>query len=600
MLFNNIDLTNYIVVSKIRRSILPPSSINSIQIPSRHGAYFAGRTYGVRVIEVDYGIMAKSKEERIQIVRNLAWALNSESPTKLILPDETDKFYYAIISDDTDFEPIISIGKGTLKFLCLDPTAHGVNPKVFYGDDSKIATVYNSGTTDVFPIINVLFSKPSQFLQVTSFTGETILVGQRPTVDKITTSPMTMILRDTCEATTNWVASGQVVDSGRLIEGTIGVSSGGGTLIATNYGTTVNGEWHGPGSRRNIGSALTNFEVVARFEHSSKGSLNGTGSGSSAPSNGSTYTVTSTTLRLRSGRGTSYSILKNMSKGTKVVVTNISKGWGQITYQGSTGYASMDYLKLDTPTTQAISPTNRAEPKMGRIELYGFDTNGQKLFKMVIRDSEEYYEYTQPELEIGSKLVLDDKKSCPNPKKKSTKDDKGKVTTSNIDSGMFGDWNDYYGDIKIRRNTNSKGQQQWYGEITKVGLGTHKVIRTIKTSTLISNSYPSGALSHLVIWFGKYKDKPTCDVMALHDIQVKQINNPDDSEVTTNQVIFDEGDILEIDNGSGDVTLNGKPFEDQLDIGSQFFTLPSDTSQIICHSDDANIDVAVEITERWL
>ena len=64
----------------------------------------------------------------------------------------------------------------------------------------------------------------------------------------------------------------------------------------------------------------------------------------------------------------------------------------------------------------------------------------QILFKFVIRDSEYYYEYTQPEIYIGESLVLSDGKATPTPVKNNG---------TEIDSGRFGDWNDFNGWFNI-------------------------------------------------------------------------------------------------------------------------------------------------------
>lgn len=56
-------------------------------------------------------------------------------------------------------------------------------------------------------------------------------------------------------------------------------------------------------------------------------------------------------LRLRSGPGTSYSILANVPYKTRVYVTEISNGWGKITYSGKTGWVSLDYVNRETPVS---------------------------------------------------------------------------------------------------------------------------------------------------------------------------------------------------------------------------------------------------------
>ena len=85
-----------------------------------------------------------------------------------------------------------------------------------------------------------------------------------------------------------------------------------------------------------------------------------------APSN----TVTSTTgtagtvkcsssVNLRSEANTSSSILAELKNGTAVTVLSTSNGWSKVSYAGTTGYISADYLVTASSGT-AINPSNTA------------------------------------------------------------------------------------------------------------------------------------------------------------------------------------------------------------------------------------------------
>ena len=68
-----------------------------------------------------------------------------------------------------------------------------------------------------------------------------------------------------------------------------------------------------------------------------------------------TQYVTATTLNVRSGAGTSYSVLGSLSKGTKVEVISTTNGWSKISYNGSTGYVSSQYLSDNTTSTNTTT-----------------------------------------------------------------------------------------------------------------------------------------------------------------------------------------------------------------------------------------------------
>lgn len=71
------------------------------------------------------------------------------------------------------------------------------------------------------------------------------------------------------------------------------------------------------------------------------------------PDSGKTATVNtnSTSLNVRSGAGTSYSIKGSVSKGEIVIILSSSNGWSKILYDGViTGYVSSQYLKTNEST----------------------------------------------------------------------------------------------------------------------------------------------------------------------------------------------------------------------------------------------------------
>ena len=99
--------------------------------------------------------------------------------------------------------------------------------------------------------------------------------------------------------------------------------------------------------------------------------------------------VTATTLNVRSGAGTSYSVLGSLSKGTKVEVISTTNGWSKINYNGSIGYVSSQYLSsssTDSSTSTTSSSVNKvislAKSLLGKSYVWGaqgpstFDCSG--------------------------------------------------------------------------------------------------------------------------------------------------------------------------------------------------------------------------------
>ena len=73
-----------------------------------------------------------------------------------------------------------------------------------------------------------------------------------------------------------------------------------------------------------------------------------------------------------------------------------------------------------------------------------------------------------------------------------------------------------------------------------------------------------------------------------------------DSLVSNNESLFKKNDHLQINFESGVVTLNGIEILTNVDIGSEFFKIPSGRSQMIVRTDDTSASIVAGIQERFL
>ena len=72
-----------------------------------------------------------------------------------------------------------------------------------------------------------------------------------------------------------------------------------------------------------------------------------------------TYTVTASSLNMRSGPATSCSKVTTIPNGTTVTVTSGNGAWAAVSYNGMTGYCSMDYLAPVSYTHLTLPTTSR-------------------------------------------------------------------------------------------------------------------------------------------------------------------------------------------------------------------------------------------------
>ena len=85
-----------------------------------------------------------------------------------------------------------------------------------------------------------------------------------------------------------------------------------------------------------------------------------------APASGTAGTVKGNYVRLRSGAGTSYSILGTYNNGTPLTITGTNGSWYAVTINGKSGYMSSTYVAVGAAAPAASTPaTGTATPASG-------------------------------------------------------------------------------------------------------------------------------------------------------------------------------------------------------------------------------------------
>ncbi|WP_416420375.1 SH3 domain-containing protein [Priestia aryabhattai] len=156
------------------------------------------------------------------------------------------------------------------------------------------------------------------------------------------------------------------------------------------------------------------------------------------PAESTTYTVTASTLNVRSGAGTNYASIGSVTKGQKLSVMSKSGSWYKINYNGRTGYVSSDYVQASGTTTAPTTPpaesttytvtASTLNVRSGAGTNYasiGSVTKGQKL--SVVSKSGSWYkinyngrrgyvssDYVQASATASPKLVVDSFKTLGN------------------------------------------------------------------------------------------------------------------------------------------------------------------------------------------
>ena len=96
--------------------------------------------------------------------------------------------------------------------------------------------------------------------------------------------------------------------------------------------------------------------------------LKSSGSSSTTTTSGTTVYST-TTLNVRSGPGTSYSIVTSMKKGQSAVKTGASGSWYKVSVNGKTGYVSSKYITTTKPSSSSTPASSGSKTYMGNFKL---------------------------------------------------------------------------------------------------------------------------------------------------------------------------------------------------------------------------------------
>lgn len=646
---------------------VPEHELTTKTINSRNGdIYFSGRDNS-REITLTFNIRTTTAEDYEQTTFDLKNCFKTKDESPLYIGTE-DQYINAIVQTYNLTDVFIAensfYGEGEIKFLCVDPYFYKGDAKVY--DELSEDELENEGDVATYPKISVEFPGNSTFLQVDSNNGS-ILLGSYPKVGKPDTTAKDRVLYDPCSSLSNWTSVGNVVDEGAtgdtfvVAEDTHGDDKLG---FRPNITSTSTG-WHGAAYRINLPKNVRNFNVNA-YVHFASNSIDGSSGGSGGGStSGDQYRVScSVSLNIRSGRGTKYKKLGSIPSGKTVTVTDISSGWGKVTYNGKTGYCFMRYLKkvsssstsythkttanlhlrsgrgtkykikLTIPKNTKLKVTDiqngwgkttykktsgyvktaylskltassaitiigkdtdenakentAGSAKLGLLELYGFDSQNNKLFKCQLLDNNYYYRHTVPRGYIGSTKVLEDGTACAAPKTKKDKDG----NQYKIGSGDSGNgWSDFYGVLFAGRKDNV-----WTLRILKTD-DSLNFTKKAEVFNLANENYPTGDLAYLVVYMAGYGDYP------IQNMSIDAINTFDMSPETPeefNEIIFEEGDMVDIDCENNTITKNGENYMQHLDIGSVFFPLsPGKNDVSVATSCTDGVSAAISFTEKF-
>ncbi|EMX0194243.1 phage tail family protein [Bacillus cereus] len=141
---------------------------NFLKTPGYPGARLLGTETDPRPLPVPVGIIVPDETDLETLKEEIAAWLITEEAAELVFDTTPDRTYLAIIDEEFNPDDFVTLGKGTLKFICPMPYKLGPTQTVDFqtGASELTANVQNKGSVDSEPIIEVEVENPSTFLDV--------------------------------------------------------------------------------------------------------------------------------------------------------------------------------------------------------------------------------------------------------------------------------------------------------------------------------------------------------------------------------------------------------------------------------------------------
>ncbi len=181
ILFNGTELNRWLRVTDVQRNIGQNRKSELLTVGNSNGKTFQYSQASEGTIVVEAIMFGELTPQR----RELAAALATDEPARLIFGDEPDKYYLAIVEGQTTLAERLHHGPVELTFTVPDALAHAVTPKTFTRDADGTVTIKNEGTGPSYPLIHCVMKGDNGMVAVANDSGGAIQFGDPEDPDKV-------------------------------------------------------------------------------------------------------------------------------------------------------------------------------------------------------------------------------------------------------------------------------------------------------------------------------------------------------------------------------------------------------------------------------
>ncbi|MEB8648366.1 phage tail family protein [Bacillus thuringiensis] len=249
-----------------------PLKRNFLKTPGYPGARLLGMETDPRPLPVPVGIIVPDGTDLETLKEEIAAWLITEEAVELVFDATPDRTYLAVIDEEFDPDDFVTLGKGTLKFICPMPYKLGPTRTVDFqtGTLGLTANVQNKGTVHSNPIIEIDITKPNTFLDVwfeDKYAKEPdyFRIGMPLKMEQLPVERNQRLIWDEMSTTVGWSKVSSMEDGNPVGE----MKTDSYQFYCSDYGSG-NG-WHGAAVKKSIpGGPVQDFIMQAHVTCKSK------------------------------------------------------------------------------------------------------------------------------------------------------------------------------------------------------------------------------------------------------------------------------------------------------------------------------------------
>ncbi|MCD2332928.1 distal tail protein Dit [Bacillus cereus] len=262
--FNNIRKDFVQIEKGWKRPAWAPVKRNFLSVPGYTGARLLNTQTEMRVLSIPVGIIVPEGSDLETMKEEIAEWLITGQPAELIFDVEPNRTYLAVVEDSFDPDEFVTLGIGTIKFICPMPYKLGPTRTVDFqtGESGLIANIQNKGSVESNPIIEVEVTKPSTFLDVWNGTNY-FRVGYPLKADQVPVERNQRVLWDEMGTTIGWTDVPKTED----MTGGGKFKSDGYRFMAEYLGEPTVKGWHGCIAKKNIPQGPLQDFIMQAYVH---------------------------------------------------------------------------------------------------------------------------------------------------------------------------------------------------------------------------------------------------------------------------------------------------------------------------------------------